>query len=89
MAVPIYDQAQWIVVCEGIGLPPVYISVWNMQAQIICNGEDVTKKIPGGEDMAIDAVEAFGGAINMSGIYPPTQEIMNILMEGGLCEPLK
>lgn len=79
MATPLYDQAQWIVVCEGIGLPPVYISVWNMQARVICNGRDVTDMIPSGKDKAIDAVEAFGGGINTSGIYPPTHEIIEAL----------
>lgn len=40
---------------------------------------DVTEEIPNGQELAEEAVKVFGGAINISGWYPPTQEIVETL----------
>lgn len=85
MGRPLFDQAQWILYNEAIeGLPLVFVNVSNMRARIVVNGEDVTDRIHDGEQLAEDAAWSFGGAVNISGIYPPTEEIMEELRRRAL-----
>lgn len=78
MPTPVCDQIDWMFLCKYT-LPMVYVNVWNCQARIIFNKEDITDLFINGAEMAEDAVYAFGGTINISGIYPPTEEILSAL----------
>lgn len=86
MAKPVCNQLEWIALFETGGTPEVFVNVCNFKARIMVfqDGEyaDVTEEIPNGQELAEEAVEAFGGAINISGWYPPTQEIIKALREG-------
>jgi len=65
------------------------VSVWNMQAQVIYRidtgevvpytcSEDVQSRM---NDLAVTSVEDAGGAINMSGIYPPNNDLIELFRE--------
>lgn len=45
--------------------------------------KDITDLIPNGEQLAADAVEDFGGALNISGWYPPSFEILDAIEKVG------
>ncbi|MEW6770133.1 MAG: hypothetical protein AB1330_01890 [Bacillota bacterium] len=91
MATPIMSEAEWVLFFEAGGVPEIFVNVWNCRARImVCSGseyKDVTDKLPDGQRLAEEAVEAFGGAINISGWYPPTHEILaaycHYLEQGG------
>ncbi|MCS7124699.1 MAG: hypothetical protein NZ932_04710 [Candidatus Bathyarchaeota archaeon] len=57
----------------------VSVSVWNMQATVLLNKKAIDydrlpkKQADKLERLAVESVEKTGGAINMSGIYPPTE----------------
>jgi hypothetical protein len=59
----------------------IEVNVWNCEARVVVKGEIVDPdKLPMCKAMklvrlAVDSVEASGGAINMSGIYPPSNEL--------------
>ena len=80
---PVCNQLEWIAFFEAGGTPEVFISVYNCRARIMVLRDgryvDVTGEIPNGEELAEEAVYDFGGAINISGWYPPTQEIIEAL----------
>lgn len=72
---------------KGGNRPRIYIDVWNLHARILVLKQnqyiDVTDRIPNGEKLAEQAAWDFGGAINMSGWYPPTFYIYE------MCEKLE
>lgn len=71
------SQEKWIDYFETIGgVPDVYVTVWDCTAKIMAGGVDITDILPHGGDMAIQAVKKAGGAINISGMYPPTNRIL-------------
>ena len=75
-AKPLYSEAEWIARFEsGKGLPVLYVNVVNFTASIWYKGQDITKEIPNGEELAKEAAFVAGGGINRSGIYPPTDVI--------------
>ena len=80
---PACNQLEWIAFFEAGGTPEVFVNVSNCRARIVVlrdgNYVDVTGEIPNGEKLAEEAVYAFGGAINISGWYPPTKEIIEAL----------
>jgi hypothetical protein len=45
-------------------------------ATIHYKGKDITNLIPNGEELAREAVYLARGALNISGIYPPTDVIL-------------
>jgi hypothetical protein len=59
----------------------IEVNVWNCEARVVVKGEIVDPdKLPMRQAiklvrLAVDSVEAFGGAINISGIYPPSDEL--------------
>jgi len=87
-AKPIMNQLEWMASHEMGGTPKVFVNVWNCRARIMVEKdgqyEDVTDQIRKGTEMAEEAVYAFGGAINMSGWYPPTDKILKALKRKGL-----
>jgi hypothetical protein len=67
----------------------IEVSVWNMEAQVIYRNdagevllytcsEDVQRRL---NSMALQSVEDAGGAINMSGIYPPNHDLIELFRE--------
>lgn len=84
MATPVVSQLEWLKLWEsGEELPRVFVNVWNCRAAImVLDGEeykDVTDTLENGEELAEEAVYAAGGAVNISGWYPPTVEILESL----------
>lgn len=76
-AKPLYSEVEWIARFEsGKGLPELYVNVVNFTASIWYKGQDITGKIPNGEELAREAAFVAGGGINRSGIYPPTDVIL-------------
>jgi len=83
----VFSEAEWVAIWDNGDLPEIIINVWNCQASImilkppytgeIMEYEDITEEIPNGKSLAVEAVEAAGGAINMSGYYPPSQKIIS------------
>ena len=59
----------------------VEVNVWNCQARVVVKGEIVdVDRLPERQAvklvrLAVDSVEASGGAVNMSGIYPPSNAL--------------
>jgi len=59
----------------------VSISVWNCRATVLLNRQPIDyDRLPKRqadklERLAIESVERAGGAINWSGIYPPTEKL--------------
>lgn len=88
MSKPIYNQVEWYCLHRGGIRPEVFVNVYNLQAKILLrkNGEyvDVTDSIPNGREMASEATYASGGGVNVSGWYPPTEEIIGALIEEGI-----
>jgi len=81
MAKPIMNQIQW---CAFEGKLILWVDVAGCRVRImhrLNNGsvEDITDKIPDGKKMAVEAMEAFGGAANVSEVYPPTYEIIGAI----------
>ena len=72
---PLYNIAEWIAINQK-GLPELYVNVMDFKATIRYKGKDITKEIPNGSKLATDAVIASGGSISISGIYPPTDVIL-------------
>ncbi|ORX22465.1 hypothetical protein BVF91_11535 [Thermoanaerobacterium sp. PSU-2] len=72
---PLYTVAQWVAINQQ-GLPELYVNVMDFKATIRYKGKDITKEIPNGSKLATDAVIVAGGSISISGIYPPTDVIL-------------
>ena len=89
---PTFDKEGWRALFESGRLPDVYVDVWNCTARILLREgdkyRDVTDLIPNGKALAERAVRAFGGALNISGWYPPTNTIIQELVLAKLL-PLK
>jgi hypothetical protein len=81
MTKPIMSEAEWAALFMSGSFPDVYINVWNLRARIMANGQDITELIPNGKKLALDAVQAAGGTITMSGWYPPSEEILLAIEE--------
>jgi len=79
MTKPIMTEPEWVSLFIAGNMPEVYINVWNLKARIkVRRGNqeiDITDDLPDGKRLAIKAVEAAGGAITMSGLYPISDEI--------------
>jgi len=58
----------------------IEVDVWNCEARIFAVRNQtsvlITDLIENGEDLAQEAVEEAGGSITMSGVYPPSQKII-------------
>jgi hypothetical protein len=80
MAKPIMNEADWVALFVAGGWPDLYVDVQNLRARILCERSgkcfDITAEIPDGQKLAIEAVEAFGGSLSRSGMYPPSEEII-------------
>ena len=76
-AKPLYNEIEWISLNEfKEKLPELYVNIVNFTASIWYKGQDITKEIPNGEELAREAAFVAGGGINRSGIYPPTDVIL-------------
>lgn len=76
-AKPLFNEIEWIAVNEfKEKLPELYVNVANFTASIWYKGQVITDKIPNGEELAREAAIVAGGGINRSGIYPPTDIIL-------------
>lgn len=67
----------------------IEVNVWNMEADVIYRNdagevvpytcsEDVQSEL---NSMALQSIEDVGGAINMSGIYPPNHDLINLFRD--------
>ena len=74
-AKPLYSEPEWIAL-NIQQLPDLYVNVMSFVATIRYKGQDITSLIPNGEELAREAVYLAGGALNISGIYPPTDVIL-------------
>jgi hypothetical protein len=81
MTKPIMGEPEWAALFIGGDFPDVYVNVWDLRARIMANGQDITELIPNGKKLALDAVQAAGGTITMSGWYPPSEEILSAIEE--------
>jgi hypothetical protein len=76
-AKPLFNEVEWIAINEfKNNLPELYVNVVNFTASIWYKGQDITDQIPNGEELAKEAAFVAGGGINRSGIYPPTDVIL-------------
>jgi len=86
-------QAEWAAMWK-MGHPRVFVNVSGCRASILMlesedastgrtKYKDITDLIPNGEQLAADAVEDFGGVLNMSGWYPPSIEILDAIEKVG------
>jgi hypothetical protein len=79
------NEVEWVAFFVAGGWPDLYVDVQNLRASILSERSgkcvDITADIPDGEKLAIEAVEAFGGSITRSGMYPPTEEIIEALQQ--------
>lgn len=58
-----------------------HVNVCDCEARIMYDATDITALIPDGEKLAMEAVKENGGAINISGLYPPNIKILRAINE--------
>jgi len=82
-------QSEWAAIWKMCH-PRIFVNVSGCRASILMleskdastgrtKYKDITDLIPNGEQLAADAVEDFGGVLNMSGWYPPSIEILDAI----------
>ena len=66
----------------------VSISVWNCYPTVLYRNKAVEEEWPLTEaeknklyDLAVESVEAAGGALNLSGIYPPSEALCEYVLQ--------
>ncbi|MEM3895425.1 hypothetical protein [Thermofilum sp.] len=64
----------------------ITLSVWNCRVNVTFDGVDISefcdeKEKERLEKLAVESVESVGGAINWSGIYPPSPKLCNYVLK--------